>query len=109
MFNILKLVAALTVLGGNFSFAGYERTIAITILCDNRTAMESELNESFGESVILSGVFKGGNYLFYLYTNKVTGHWTFVSLDSNNEYCILFYGDGLTTYAPQEDQRAEVY
>ena len=103
MFNILKLVAVLTVLGGNFSFA---QQLKVSCVDDPKQAT---LTKDYGESVLFTGVFDDSKYILHFFINSETGTWSFVSLSTTGQYCLIYSGDGLTPYKVQEEQRAEVH
>ncbi len=81
----------------------------LEVSCSDETSGQATLAKNYGESVLFTGVFSDNKYILHFLVNSETGTWSFVSLNTTGQYCLLYSGDGLTPYIVQEEQRAEVH
>lgn len=83
--------------------------ITIPITCtENSAAGKDRLSKKYGETILVTGIFSKGKHVLHFFANAETGSWSFVSLNMDGIYCLIYSGDGLT-YPLKEKQDAETY
>lgn len=109
MVNLIKSISiCIILLYSPIVTAGEIVDMKGTVLCDSRESMQKSLN-ALGEQIVLVGVFADKKHLLHLFVNKEAGEWSIVSLNTDEVYCLLFFGDGLTLYRKTGRQHAETY
>ena len=109
---IAVLIAIFLVFGILFVIAISTKTAfsqQLEVSCADETSGQATLAKNYGESVLFTGVFSDNKYILHFFINSETGTWSFVSLNTTGQYCLIYSGDGLTPYIVQEEQRAEVH
>ncbi len=73
-----------------------EITVPLTMHCweGDHKVMEGAFYK-WNEVPILTGVLNSNENIMYIFGNKNTGVWTLVLLGLNNNYCLIFAGEGL--------------
>jgi hypothetical protein len=108
MLKILKILAIACVAAIVPTSSLAERiNTTISIDCNK----ELDLYETYGEIVLLTGVFGDSKHTLHFFVNVETGSWSFVSLNMAGIYCLLYYGDGLkpVIHSSREEQREKSY